>query len=402
MNRDSLKKESLKWLNEGIITEEQQKQILNRYPAKKRTSLLLTFASLFIGLGFLTLIASNWSLIPQLGKMSVILVFMLAFYLTGDWVYRNKSARVGLSFITIGLFIFGAGIFLTGQMYNYMYFQAIPFLIWAIAAIALFILYQHPSLFVIAMTITTVGQLYSAWVYGSFYIVLFVIFVLAFGHYTYHQARGLYGYLFSVSFVIHVLVLTFSTGQGYYWLLIYFLVLYVIGDVVGKQDIRLPFKSVSVISVFLLSIIEVFLLSNSYFYENIDKSVSFMFIWLSIFVITIVLKIVKKQSWQLIDLVLFLPVFYVTFGDMFSMLCLFAFSLGLLLLGYKEEDHARVTNGTITFLISTLIAYVHLAWAFLDKSLFFFVGGALLFVLSYFLEKKRRTVKNEVQGGDGK
>lgn len=119
----------------------------------------------------------------------------------------------------------------------------------------------------------------------------------------------------------------------------------------------------------------------------------FLTVWFVVFGLVLVEKIWRKAYFQLTEVALFLPIFYFPFGDMIAMLGLFIFSLGLLLYGYQVEDTNRIKIGTFAFLISTLIAYVHFAWAFLDKSLFFFIGGILLFTLSYFLEQKRRQIK---------
>ncbi|WP_171038067.1 DUF2157 domain-containing protein [Aquibacillus sediminis] len=400
MNSSSIKNEARKWKEKGIISEEQRQQIVALYQEKDHNFLLLSFAGLFVGLGFLTFIASNWSVIPDLGRMAIILLFMLVFYVTGDIIYRKKSHAVGITFIVMGLFVFGAGIFLTGQMYNYMSFQATPFFIWSIVGLLLFVIYQHVALYIVAITITTVGQLYSAFVYQEFHLLLFLVLLLGFGHYTYHQARNLYGTLAAVSFIIQTMVLVFVGEQSYYWLIVYFLLLYVLGDVADRKRLTQPLTGISLLAIFLFTVIQVFILSSSYIKEQLSFSWSFFGCWLVLFIISSSVKYWKNKKMQYVDLVLFLPIVYLPFADMVYMLSLFLFSLGYLLIGYKEENQAMITVGTITFLISTLIAYVHLAWDFLDKSLFFFVGGILLFLLSFLLERKRRLVKKEAKGGE--
>ncbi|MBM7571500.1 DUF2157 domain-containing protein [Aquibacillus albus] len=402
MRRKRLQKETREWVNEGIISSEQEAMILNRYLNKNRHFLLIIFASLFIGLGFLTFIASNWSFIPAYGKMAIILCSMLAFYLSGEYVYRKKSTMVGMSLIIIGLLIFGAGIFLTGQMYHYTYAQATPFVIWSLASFFLFVAYQHAPIFVVAIVITTVGQLYSAFTFHSFNVWLCFLLLLAFGHYTYHQARYLYSYLFAASFVIQSLVFIGVERSEYYWLLIFMFLLYIIGDVSKKVVIHEAFRAVSLLSLFVLAIVHVFILGEDFFfYEDREFNLFFMIVWSLLFVAFITLKVAFKQYNHLTELALFLPVFYIAFGDMVAMLCLFIFSLGLLINGYQEENNNLIMFGTGAFLISTLIAYVHIAWAFLDKSLFFFIGGIILFAFSYFLERKRRMVRKS-KGGAGK
>ena len=60
------------------------------------------------------------------------------------------------------------------------------------------------------------------------------------------------------------------------------------------------------------------------------------------------------------------------------MIALFVFSLQLLWRGYAEEWRAKINWGTVLFLLSTLVAYGKLTWDFMDKSLFFILGGVLM------------------------
>ena len=53
-------------------------------------------------------------------------------------------------------------------------------------------------------------------------------------------------------------------------------------------------------------------------------------------------------------------------------------------LGQSEQ----LTLGTILFLVATMVAYFKLTWEFLDKSLFFLLGGVLLLGLSWYLRRR--------------
>ena len=51
--------------------------------------------------------------------------------------------------------------------------------------------------------------------------------------------------------------------------------------------------------------------------------------------------------------------------------------------------------GTVAFLFSTFNVYIQYAWDALNKSLFFFIGGVLLFLISFIFERQRRRLKKE-------
>ncbi|MFC7321182.1 DUF2157 domain-containing protein [Halobacillus campisalis] len=392
MKRGQLEKESEKWVKDGTITSSQRDQILKRYSHTSGHPILLTFAALFIGLGFLTFIASNWSALSDIVKLAIIIFFLLAFYLTGGYLYRNRSKPVGLSLIIIALCVFGAGIFLTGQMYNYTSFSAFPFFIWAAAAFVLLLVFWESLLFLAAIILITAGQIYSGSVYQDFYIPLGILF-LGLGWVLFVKGNRLLTVLFAVSYVIQSLVFVFAYGWSYYWLILLFLILYIVSHLPYGQIHLKSFGSVAVMSIFIVDIFQVFLLGHGS--ETVEYSNLFFLGWSLLFLYAVIQSAIESTKFNWIDLVLFIPVFRIGEGDLLSLLLLFGYSLGWLIAGYRKEHSEWVAKGTIAFLLTTLIAYFQLAWAFMDRSIFFFTGGCLLFVLSFFLERKRRQVRRE-------
>lgn len=399
MNRERVKKESKKWIEEGFISEEQAEQIVSYYPKRERSFILMSFAGLFIGLGFLTFIASNWSGIPNGVKMAILLVSMMAFYGAGYYIYQKKFVNAGASFLIIGLLIFGSGIFLTGQMYNYLFFSALPFLIWSLAGFVLYWLAAHPIIFTVSIAILTIGQIYSGMVYQQFNWWIGLLLLIGFSHFTYHHARKLYGYLFAFSFAIQAVVLTFAEGFSYYWLLVFLLILYLLGDLTYRLSLRQPFWNIGLGGVFLIVLIQVFFTPEFLAWQDLDPGWIFLIAWLVIIGISVAIKVKNRDRNHFVDYILFLPVIYLDMVDILSLILLFFFSIGWLLIGYQRDKQDKVLIGTISLLISTVAAYSHFAWDFMDKSLFFFIGGLLLFLLSFFLERKRRHMKNKETGG---
>ncbi|WP_173916980.1 DUF2157 domain-containing protein [Halobacillus sp. Marseille-Q1614] len=395
MKRNQLEKESSRWVASGIINEEQREKILKGYEHDSKHPILLTFAALFVGLGFLTFIASNWQAMDDLFKMAVLLFFLLAFYITGDQMYRKRNQAVGMSLIVIGLCIFGSAIFLTGQMYYYTSFSASPFLIWSLASFGLLLYYKESLLFLSTLVIITLGQIYSGMVYESFYVPLGLLFMIGLGWVLYREGNRILTALFALSYVIQSLVLVFANNWSYYWLILLFLLLYITSHIPYGQIHLKTFGSIAVLSIFIIDILQVFLLGNKS--ETVEYPQIFFLIWSILFIYAVIQSALESTKFNWIDLVLFIPVFRIGMGDWFSLIVLFSYSLGWLVAGYRKERNDWVTKGTVAFIITTFVAYFQLAWAFMDRSIFFFTGGVLLFVLSYFLEKKRRQVR---QGGE--
>ena len=55
-------------------------------------------------------------------------------------------------------------------------------------------------------------------------------------------------------------------------------------------------------------------------------------------------------------------------------------------------DPEQLTIGAVLFVAATMVAYFKLTWAFLDKSLFFLLGGVLLLGLSWYLRRRNAQV----------
>jgi len=74
---------------------------------------------------------------------------------------------------------------------------------------------------------------------------------------------------------------------------------------------------------------------------------------------------------------------------------MFLFSLYVLWRGYSEEWRMKINIGTVLFIATTMIAYFKLTWSFMDKSLFFIIGGVLLLLLGWLLNRRRQIFLTE-------
>ncbi len=87
--------------------------------SKRTIKIILRIGALLIGAGIFSFIASNWQFMDRPLKVIVILVSMISVYLAG-WLLQEKSqmTKTGEYLILLGTIIYGAGIFLVGQMFN--------------------------------------------------------------------------------------------------------------------------------------------------------------------------------------------------------------------------------------------------------------------------------------------
>jgi uncharacterized membrane protein len=98
------------------------------------------------------------------------------------------------------------------------------------------------------------------------------------------------------------------------------------------------------------------------------------------------------------ELCLYLPFFILPYSSLFYLIGLFILSSYLIWDGDRLDEKEQTQMGIVGFLLSTLFGYFQYAWDFMDKSLFFLVGGILLFVIHLSLRKR----KNIFHGRDNK
>ena len=125
--RTALKEELPLWVQEGIVPESAAEQQSARYQLseiRKESSRLLaavifTLGGLLLGGGLITFVAANWEEIPTFAKVSLLFVTLLAFHLSGYWLWHRKGwSRLGHALVFTGSLMFGANIGLMAQIFH--------------------------------------------------------------------------------------------------------------------------------------------------------------------------------------------------------------------------------------------------------------------------------------------
>lgn len=397
MNKSKLAKEGTKWVEDGLISEEQLQAILSSYQLKDHRYLLILFATLFISIGVLIYALSDWNQISNLIRIGIMIISMVILYSFGEYFYQEEINElavypqiVSISFIILGYIFFGATMLLLVHLYDVFPLSVWPYIIWGIAGLIIYFLYRHKLIFLSGIGVTLYGQIYSSFALYEFSLSIFVIYIIGYGFIAYKRDNIIISSMTAIGFVIHSLIAMNYVTNEYYWFLFYMLIMYIISEVMQKYTIKLAFFYATVFSTFIYKIFETFMLQEEHFFTDITYEFSFfLLLSLSIIAMTVYI-IVTKNSSKLIDISLFIPLFFLPLGYIYVIFSMFVYALFYLIYGFQQKSQAKIMIGMMTFLLSTFTAYVQYAWEALNKSLFFILGGLLLFSISFVLERIRR------------
>ena len=146
------------------------------------------------GLGVILLIAANWDTISDMMKTVLVigattLTYIVAYY----WSYHNTNyPKTGQALFLLGSVLYGASIFLLGQIYNIGGTFADALLIWAIPTVLLSSATHFSTLFILGIVLIY-GFIFTELVdgYGFSGFVIADIFIavgyLSFAVLRYHR-----------------------------------------------------------------------------------------------------------------------------------------------------------------------------------------------------------------------
>ena len=144
MRKNLLRRETRRWVDEGLVEPFQAERILNRYGTSLNDTgpsalgLLTGLAGLFAGLALLLLVSANWEQLPRLARFAGLVT--LTAVLNGWGVLRLARAGSGGGLLFLGGFAYGASIMLTGQMYHLGEHFPNGLLLWALGLVPLTLL----------------------------------------------------------------------------------------------------------------------------------------------------------------------------------------------------------------------------------------------------------------------
>ena len=343
-NLSLVSKELEHYESNGLITGEQKESILEIYEIKGGLNFIrvvVTIGALLVGLGILSFIASNWDGISHLVKLLIIFGVFGAVNLAGYMLSENNP-KTGRSFIYLGTLVYGAGIFLIGQMYNFGGEFPTAFLLWSLGVLPIAFQLKDKYLMLFA------NLLFGVYLYGSFdlgfpYAGWIGVPVVYLAYHYFEKSRLLlfFANLTALSFILQI-TLRYEI-KGLYVALLFF----VIGLVMYGVKHSLEFDIFQLQGNILLGVTGVILTMPD--------------LWDIV---------VSGQSTRLVSI-------------------LFAIAFVALLFVFIKKGSLI----SLIFVCVTIFRYYTDTFAFLPKSLFFIVGGLLLLGFGFYFERMMKKAK---------
>lgn len=302
------------------------------------TKILLYIGSVLVGAGILSFIASNWDVFTKLTKF-LLIVFLFILSNFAGFKMERSFPKTSRSFYYLGVFVFGAGIFLVGQMFHFGGDVQDSFLWWSLGILPLAWVLKDRWILFLASLFVTIYMLEAPFLDGQtipYWILLwiFTIFVM-------NEKMGFFnptGFVTGIQPLLFILCVfhAITSTQNHY---LYILGLVYVAIGIAAVLMRGKLRDIFCILGYFVHGSAAFMLS---FGDN--WPVSWINIPFSILYLLFILFLIKKGSLSSIII-----------------LCIMIFRF-----------------------------YFDISFAFLPKSFVFIIGGLLLLGFGFYFEKQRK------------
>jgi uncharacterized membrane protein len=130
--------------------KEQDRNSIQQHTIK----MILLIAVFLVGIGLLSLVASNWQGMSRTLQITILLVTMLGSYSKGWYLMsKTKFLRTGEFLVLLGLVVYGLAIFLIPPMFDVVVDSLIGMILWMLGALLIAFLTGINMIFILCMLI---------------------------------------------------------------------------------------------------------------------------------------------------------------------------------------------------------------------------------------------------------
>ena len=397
MSRKFIETESPGWVADGLISEAQRQQLIARYPPEAQALRLLPLlGSVLVGLSGLSVVAANWQALPAVLRLALLLGSLVGSYGAGAYFLRRGNPDLGHGLVGLGLLLFGASIILTSQLYQLVGYDASGLLAWVVAGTALSYVYGSRLLVLLTVLIGAAVQTYCVEALGSFSYATAGLVAGGLGYYWWHRPNAVSSTVLAAGLLWQAGLLIVMLQAKITWFFVPAMLIYAAGDWqpnrVGGRALQGPPLVAAYLFMFGLATF-----GETDAYANILRPplLPYLAAMGAVLVLSGAGKAARGRLASLPDWLLLLPGFYLPGGlplAVATLVVLYAHAGSVLARAHRDQDPEQLTVGAGLFVVTTAVAYFKLTWGFMDKSLFFLLGGVLLLGLSWYLRRRNARV----------
>jgi len=394
MSHKFIETESPAWVAEGIITEAQRERLLARYPpeAVQAVGLLPLLGSILVGLSALSVVAANWPSLPTTVRLGLLLGSLLAAYAGGEYFLRRGNRRLGHGLVGLGLVLFGVSIILTSQLYQLVGYDVSGLLAWVVVGVLLSYLYNSQPLALLPIVIGAAVQTYCTQALGLFSYATIGLVALGGGYRWWRRPDTLVASVLAVGLLWQAALWVALSHSKITWFFIPAMLVYAAADWHRNRPAARALQGPPLVAAYLFAL-GLALFGETDQYAGLLRPPVFAYLGAlaALFALSVAGKRRQGRLASLPDWLLLLPGFYLPGGlplAIATLVVLYAHAGSVLARAHRSGEAEQLTLGTVLFVVATMVAYFKLTWAFLDKSLFFLIGGVLLLSLSWYLRRR--------------
>ncbi len=375
-----MEKKIEKWLNEGLINKETALKMLVEIKQDKARSkktkiniTIYTIAVILIGLGVITFISANDWILRLLESSDFLKIFLMITVTIGSFwggykfaYEKNNFPKLGNALIFLSTLLIGGTYALIGQIYHVNANSSSLMFLWFISILPVAYLFKSRAINIVSIILMILGIIFfyaelsldSALIWTIFIPVLCGLTLYSAGNVPvvldkYNDFSLSYKIVGALPIFITLLILTCSVEHSYH--------------------ITSPY--------YILPVVLLMILNFASFVTNKKCNLLLKIETISIFVMLCMLLLLLILQSVSTGLVVFLAnaliIAMITFGFNY---------------GYKFENDRIIGVTNWMLIIYLIVNYCRWGWSYMDKSLFFILGGCVLLTLGLFLEKRRKEI----------
>lgn len=366
-----------RWTEKKLITGKQRTRLAEDWKdydqdrrGGKFVFTVAVIGALLLGIAAIVFISANWESIPSLAKIALMLAFTVVAALGGQWLRTKGYPKIGVSLVFLSTLLWGATVFVSVQTYQLTIPTHWLLLVWMLGAAGI----AYPLQIV-------PGQVLSV-------ALLFV-------------------WLFWV-LLENEQVSIFSTALTFLPLLIF---------LIGSWHHKIPGgdsagRLLRFLGIYatIAALLPVAFWDEFSFLFRQNEPLWAAFIGLACIAAAYLTKLSNPADAEHPGVETYPVMAVAAFAALISfipaqalLLAVIAHALliGIIILlfstGYGREDMGLVNTAVLTLAVYVIIAYIDLFYELLQLSLFLFIGGVILLGGGFFLERKRRRIKEALE-----